>query len=150
MKFKKSIKSALKKRRKIMLSIVLVIFISFRNIRAPFHLRIRGDSWAYVATSTLRCFPSFHSMYGSKRESRIRGRRGGECPDKTVRVLGNKRAMHLWDLNRLSGPFPRLCIIHQYLAVPWMFYALALLLLLLAHSFSSTSPGCPLLKVPYA
>lgn len=34
--------------------------------------------------------------------------------------------MHLWDLNRLSGPFSRLCIIHRYLAAPWMFYALAL------------------------
>jgi len=30
-----------------------------------------------------------------KGESRIRARREGECPDKMVRVLGNKRAMHL-------------------------------------------------------
>jgi hypothetical protein len=29
--------------------------------------------------------------------------------------------MHLWDLNRLSGPFPRLCIIHRYLAAPECF-----------------------------
>jgi len=74
--------------------------------------------------SMLRFFLSICEMYESKGESRAR--LGGECPDKTVRVLGNKRAMHLWDLNRLSGPFPRLCIIHRYLAVPWMFYALAL------------------------
>lgn len=86
--------SALKKRRKIMLSIVLVTFISFRNTGAPFHLRIRRIR---ERMSRVRYdFSSrFTRMYGSKGESRIRGRREGECPDKTVRVLGNKRAMHL-------------------------------------------------------
>jgi len=43
--------------------------------------------------SMLRFFLSICEMYESKGESRAK--LGGECPDKTVRVLGNKRAMHL-------------------------------------------------------
>lgn len=63
-------------------------FISFRRLPSPF------TGFTSEGRESAATFPSVSRDF-TQIEERITDIRGGECPDKTVRVLGNKRAMHL-------------------------------------------------------